>query len=67
MTVLEFIRRELSNNEITGSTRFDDLGLDSLDFLDLMQQVEVEFKVKITDADIVSMEDVADLENVVSN
>ena len=44
---------------------FDDLNMDSLDFVDLILQIDNEFGVKIPEPELTKMETVSDLISVV--
>lgn len=59
MTVLEIVRASSENAEI--DDRLDDLGLDSLELLDLQLAIEQNFKIKIPDQDFAKLQTVGDL------
>ena len=46
---------------ITGATRIDEIGLDSLAVLDFIYDVEGRFQIQVEIADLVAMERVSDL------
>lgn len=68
MNVAEIIARELNveSSAIHSTTKLDSLGLDSLEFLELIQQIETETGHKIPDDVISQSEIVADLEKAVA-
>lgn len=67
-SVAEIIARELNveSSAIHSTTKLDSLGLDSLEFLELIQQIETETGQKISDEIIAKSETVADLERAVA-
>lgn len=67
-SVAEIIARELNveSSAIHSTTKLDSLGLDSLEFLELIQQIETETGHKIPDEVIAKSEVVADLERAVA-
>ena len=53
---------KISENEITSEKNFfNDLGADSLDFVELSMLLEREFNVKFTEADTANVKTVGDL------
>lgn len=55
------ISRETGITDLAESSRFDSLGIDSLDFLSLVLAVQAEFKCDIPDAVYPTLETIADL------
>lgn len=68
LNVADIIARELNveSSAIHSTTKLDALGLDSLEFLELIQQIETESGHKIPDEIISKSETVADLERAVA-
>lgn len=64
--VLQIVCRETGLNEVAPSTSLDDLGLDSLEFLDLIVKVSAETGVSIPQADYGTINTVNDLIRAVS-
>ncbi len=66
-TVSDRVRRvfatfkKMSPDEITMETTFDDLGLDSLDGLNLIFELEEEFDIMVPDDKVQSMKSVAEV------
>lgn len=58
MTVLEMVR-EVAEADM--ADRLENLGLDSLELLDLQMSIEREFSIKISDQDFAGLETVGDL------
>jgi acyl carrier protein len=42
--LIELVGEETGNKNVTAETRLEDLGIDSLDFVDLMMRIEQKFK-----------------------
>ena len=63
MTVLDVIREDLPG--ASEQDRLEDLGLDSLELLELQNQVEKKFSVRITDEEFTEAETIADLSAIV--
>lgn len=52
-------------NKIAPTTHvLDDLGLDSLDFVELVMSLEDEFKVKISDEEVMNVKTIQDVINL---
>lgn len=64
MTVLEFVQHA-QQSDIKPTDRLDSLGLDSLEFVELLQLIEGEFSVLIPDVEISRLRTVEDLINLV--
>lgn len=56
---------KIRNEAITLETTLDELGLDSLERVELVIDLEGEFNVKFTDDDILYMKNVDDLVNTI--
>ncbi len=52
---------EIDEEEVTMSTTFEDLGVDSLDLVDLVMTVEDEFSLELPDEELEKMKTVADI------
>lgn len=59
MTVLEIVRSAAVDAD--QGDRLDDIGLDSLELLDLQLSIESEFSIKIPDQDFAQLQTVGDL------
>jgi len=58
----------INENDITENTSFvDDLGVDSLDLLELVMALEQEFDVEIDDDDLVDIKTVGDAIKYIKN
>jgi acyl carrier protein len=60
MTVLDVIEKETADT-VSEDQRIDDLGLDSLELLQLQLNIEQAFSIKIPDQDFSKAQTVADL------
>ena len=65
--IIDILRRvyKIRNEVITLETSLDELGLDSLERVELVIDIEGEFNVKFTDDDILYMRNVEDLVNTI--
>ncbi len=52
---------EIEEDDVNLSTTFEDLGVDSLDLVDLVMTVEDEFSLELPDEELEKMKTVADL------
>lgn len=59
--LIEFVEHETSLQGLTEGRSFVSLGLDSLEFIDLIQQVEQEFGVKIPESEWKDLNTLGDL------
>jgi acyl carrier protein len=55
------VTRKIDVATITGGTRIDEIGLDSLAILDFIYDVEDRFQIQIEIADLVALDRVSDL------
>jgi acyl carrier protein len=55
------VKRKIDVAAITGATRIDEIGLDSLAVLDFIYDVEDRFQIQIEIADLVALDRVTDL------
>jgi acyl carrier protein len=59
--VLQIVCRETGSNDVTPTTSLDELGLDSLEFIDLLVTVSTETGVEIPQANYATINTVNDL------
>ena len=52
-------------DELTSDASFQDLGLDSLDSVELIMQMEEEFKIQISDNEAENLKTVGDVINII--
>ena len=64
ISVLEFISEEVGRT-VTAETRIEDLGIDSLDFISLIQSIGEKFK-EIPDSEFVKLNTVGDIVKAVA-
>lgn len=55
--------KELTKNKITDSSKIEDLGLDSLDLVELVTEAEEVFGIEISDEELNKLETVKDVIN----
>lgn len=60
LTILETISHEVGA-DVTKETVLEDLSLDSLDFMSLIQRLDVDFKVKIPNSLVAAFSTVGDI------
>ncbi len=63
--ILKEIQKFLKDNTITPSKNLRDLGIDSLDLLDLILEVEEKFNIKIEDEELLEMETIQNVIDVI--
>ena len=66
--LMELIRNMVADDEmeLTEDSEFvDDLGLSSMEFFNLISQVEVQFHVKFTDREIQNLETIGDMLEII--
>lgn len=59
--LIQLIEQETAKSGITLSTTLDDLGIDSLEFIQLLQTIETEGIGRVPDSKIAHIETVGDL------
>lgn len=59
--VVKLIRRRKINKVITRETKFKELGVDSLDLMDMVVDLEKHFEVEFTDEQLVNLNTIGDL------
>lgn len=59
--LIKAVSDETGAQNVTAETRFDSLGIDSLDFIALIQTVEGLFNCRIADEDYVNLQTIGDL------
>ena len=68
ISIVNSIRPSYFNYEVTSSSNLrDDVGMESIDFLDMIQQVEMMFKIRITPAEAQDLKLVSDVANLVAS
>ena len=63
--ILKEIKTFLKDKTITPSKILRDIGIDSLDLLDLILEVEDKFNIKIEDDELLKMETIQDVIDVI--
>lgn len=58
---------EVDEAEVTLDTHLEDLGVDSLDMIDMAMDIEDEFEIEVTDEVLEKFETVRDIVNFVEN
>ena len=66
MTIIELVEKESGETGLTIDSKFDEIDLDSLEFVELMLQVQSEFGVTIPDALFAKLKSISDLETMVA-
>lgn len=61
----EIVKKKIKGKEITPESNLKDLGLDSLDKADIMIRIEDEFGIEFEEAEMLSVNTVADLKNLI--
>ena len=56
---------EMDENEITESTTLDDLGVDSLDAVEIIMELEDEFGIEIPDDEVENVKTVGDIVKII--
>lgn len=64
---LKQIVSQKTAKEINDNSNLRDLGIDSLDLLDLIIDVEEKFNIKITDDELLKIESLTDIINLIKN
>ena len=60
-------RFEISDLKLTAETTIDELGADSIDLVDLVQQHESEFDVEVPDDDFLNIKTIGDIVELIEN
>jgi acyl carrier protein len=65
--VIEFISEKsgIPNQDITKDSKLEHLELDSLDVIEIVMEIEREFKIRIPDIEIENIKIVGDLFNII--
>jgi acyl carrier protein len=67
VTIFETISKLVAENagipagRISADTSLSELGIDSLEFMEMMLQIQAEFRIEITDEEIARMNTVGDM------
>lgn len=60
-------RFEISDLKLTAETTIDELGADSIDLVDLVQELESEFDVEVPDDDFENIKTIGDIVELIEN
>ncbi|MEG0367207.1 MAG: acyl carrier protein [Coprobacillus sp.] len=63
----ERLANKLNDKELTTETHFKDLGMDSLDLVDLVFELEEEIGVEFEDAELMKLKTVQDLLDLINS
>jgi acyl carrier protein len=63
--VLEKFKKKLNIEAVDESKTLKDYGLDSLDMVELILELEDEYKIKFTDEEMTSLQTIGDLINAI--
>ena len=63
--VLEKFKKKLNIEAVDESKTLKDYGLDSLDMVELILELEDEYKIKFTDEEMTSLQTIGDLVNAI--
>ena len=66
-TIKEGLEAKLKGKELTLESNFKDLGLDSLDLVDLVYQFEEELGVQFEDEELAGLKTVQDVVNLIES
>lgn len=63
--IIKALKARGIKQNLTKNTNFKDIGLDSLDLMDMVVRMEKELKIQIPDDELMSMKTIGDLVTVV--